>query len=527
MADDAGKPTGRGAQEHRPQLEENLRRLFEDSLDAICIGTLDGRLLDINPAGVKLFGYDSKEQMLELDIARDLYLNADDRQRSQETLLAQGYLEGLELELKTRAGKRVRVQETATAIRDEDGAVIGFRGILRDVTQQRQLEEQLRQSQKMEAVGRLAGGVAHDFNNLLTAINGYSELALARMGPDDEVQRNAVEEIRKAGKRAADLTRRLLTLSRHQIVSPRILSLNRVVADMEKLLRRVISEDIELLTILDPELRPIYADLGQIEQLVLNLAVNARDAMPENGRLQIETTNVHVPEKHPAGPAPGDYVTLIVGDTGSGMQEDVLEHVFEPFFTTKEKGHNTGLGLAIVYGIVQQNGGHIEVESVAGSGSTFRLYFPQAQAAAAATVGRGAREPAPLPLGHEIILLVEDEGSVRTLVRQILELQGYRVLAARNAAAAIALCDEIMDRPNLLLTDVVMPERSGLALAEDLQRHYSDLKILFMSGYTDSHTGVRLLTQQRAAFLPKPFSPEVLAFKVREVLDGTAPKRFS
>ena len=264
------------------QSEEKYRHLFEGSRDAICIGTLDGRLLDINPAGVKLFGYDSKAEMLEIDIGRDLYWNPEDRKRAQVEFIAQGYVEDMELELKTKTGRRIRVIESATAFYDDDGNIAGFRGILRDVTEQRKLEEQLRQSQKMEAVGRLAGGVAHDFNNLLTAINGYSELALARMSADDP-QRQAIEEIRKAGKRATDLTRRLLTLSRHQVVAPRKLLLNRVVLDMEKLLERVIGEDISLRTELDPDLPPLYADQGQIEQIILNLAVNARDAMPQGG----------------------------------------------------------------------------------------------------------------------------------------------------------------------------------------------------------------------------------------------------
>ena len=267
---------------------DEYRRLFEDSRDAIYIGTADGRLLDINPAGVELFGYDSREEMLSLDIAEDLYWNPEDRKRSHALFFARGYLEDLEIELKTRAGQRLRVRETASAIRDESGEITGFRGILRDVTEHRRLEEQLRQAQKMEAVGRLAEGVAHDFNNLLTAINGYSELALLQLAEDHPLHTH-LTEIRKAGKRAADLTRRLLTLSRNPSAAPRKLDLNRIVADMEKLLRRVIGEDIELTTLLDPELRAVYADQSEIEQILLNLAINARDAMADGGRLTFET----------------------------------------------------------------------------------------------------------------------------------------------------------------------------------------------------------------------------------------------
>ncbi|MEM6792359.1 MAG: PAS domain S-box protein [Acidobacteriota bacterium] len=509
------------AQDALLESEGKFRRLFEESRDAILIGTNSGSVLDVNPAGVRLFGYDSKEQMLELDIARDLYWNPKDRKRSEALFMEQGFLEEEELELKTRDGRRLRIKETASAVHDSRGEIVGFRGILRDVTEQRQLQEQLRQSQKMEAVGRLAGGVAHDFNNLLTAINGYSELALARMAEDDS-QRGALEEIRKAGKRATDLTRRLLTLSRHQVVSPRRISLNRAVLDMEKLLQRVIGEDIELRTGLDPELPAIYADQGQIEQIILNLAVNARDAMPDGGSLRLGTRRARMPSDDPSlprTPVPGDYVILKVEDTGTGMEKKVREHLFEPFFTTKGRGHNTGLGLAIVYGIIKQSGGFIEVESAEGEGSVFHLFFPIHVPPKPKIPESSAAHGQPVPRGSERVLLVEDETSVRTLVRQILELQGYRVMAARNARAAIALCDEQESSPDLLLTDVVMPGRSGLALAEDLKQRFSDLKILFMSGYTDSHTGVKLLTQQKAAFLPKPFSPEALARKVREVLD--------
>ena len=509
------------AQDSLLESEEKYRRVFEDSRDAIVLGTVGGRVIDVNPAGVRLFGYDSKDEILELDIARDLYWNPSDRQRSENLFIEQGFLDDEELELKTKDGRRLRVKETASAIRNARGEIVGFRGVLRDVTEQRQLEEQLRQAQKMEAVGRLAGGVAHDFNNLLTAINGYSELALARMGENDP-QRGALEEIRKAGKRATDLTRRLLTLSRHQVVSPRRISLNRAVIDMEKLLQRVIGEDIQLRTELDQDLPPIYADQGQIEQIILNLAVNARDAMEGGGLLELVTRRVRMPSNDrtlPKTPVPGEYVVLKVRDTGTGMEKKVREHAFEPFFTTKGRGHNTGLGLAIVYGIVKQSSGYIEVDSAEGEGTVFHLFFPVHAPKQPKIPESIAGHGQPLPRGTETVLLVEDETSVRTLVRQILELQGYKVMAARNARAALALCDEHESSPDLLLTDVVMPGRSGLGLAEDLKQRFSDLKILFMSGYTDSHTGVKLLTQQKAAFLPKPFSPESLARKVREVLD--------
>ncbi|MDA8016636.1 MAG: PAS domain S-box protein [Thermoanaerobaculia bacterium] len=510
------------AQERLQESEERYRTLFEHSRDAILIGALGGELWDVNPAAVKLFRYGSKAELMTANIESDLYWNPEDRRRVVERFKRQGYVDDVELELRTKDGKRLRVKESATAIHGEDGAIIGFRGILRDVTEQRRLQEQLREAQKMDAVGRLAGGVAHDFNNLLTAINGYSELTLARMD-DGDPMRQPIEEIRKAGKRATDLTRRLRILSRHQVVSPRKLSLNQCVNDMQKLLERVIGEDIQLRTMLDAELPEIYADQGQLEQIILNLVVNARDAMPDGGVLEFETdTTLLSPEDGTPGLAPGEYVLLYVRDTGLGMERKVREHAFEPFFTTKGRGHNTGLGLSIVYGIVKQSGGHIEVESAEGEGSTFRLYFP-VQGTQASALPESTTVPGqPLPAGDETILLVEDETSVRTLVRQILELQGYTVWAARNANAAEALCEDHgrrNQRPDLLLTDVVMPGRSGLALAEDLRQRFSGLKVLFISGYTDSHSGVELLTQQRAHFLPKPFSPDALARKVRDVLD--------
>ena len=511
----------RRAQEDLQKSEERYRTLFEHSRDAILIGALGGELWDVNPAAVKLFRYGSKEELMAANVEKDLYWNPEDRRRAVERFKRQGYVDDIELELRTQDGKRLRVKESATAIYDDDGKITGFRGILRDVTEQRRLQEQLREAQKMDAVGRLAGGVAHDFNNLLTAINGYSELALARM-EDENPMRQPIEEIRKAGKRATDLTRRLRILSRHQVVSPRKLSLNRCVTDMQKLLQRVIGEDIELRTVLDAELPEIYADQGQLEQIILNLAVNARDAMSDGGVLEFETRHERRAAGDTSAMAPGEYALLRVRDTGLGMEKKVREHAFEPFFTTKGQGHNTGLGLSIVYGIVKQSGGHIEVDSAEGEGSTFQLYFPVQGPQASSLPDTATATGQPLPKGEETILLVEDETSVRTLVRQILELQGYTVWAARNANAAEALCDEHgreNQRPDMLLTDVVMPGRSGLALAEDLKQRFGDLKILFISGYTDSHSGVKLLTQQKAHFLPKPFSPEALARKVREVLD--------
>lgn len=502
--------------------EEKYRSLFESSRDAIYIATVGGRLLDVNPAAVALFGYGSKEEMLSLDIARDLYVDPTERERAESVFDNQGYVDDLELELKTRDGRRIRVLETASATFDERGELSGYRGILRDVTEQRKLEARWRQSQKMEAVGRLAGGIAHDFNNLLTAINGYTDLLLARLEPSSPL-REIAEEVRQAGRRAADLTRRLLHISRQRPAALGPIDLNRIVTDMEKLLRRVIGEDIQLITRLEPGVRPILADGGQIEQVILNLAVNARDAMPEGGQLTLETASFTVPggleAARPAAIAPGVYVLFSVGDTGMGIPRNVREHLFEPFFTTKEGGDNTGLGLAMVYSFVERCGGAIEVDSAVGTGTTFYLYLPVAEGPLRVRpVSRPERLE--LPRGEETVLLVEDEDSVRALVRDILERQGYQVLSAACAEEALDVYGRCPQPPDMLLTDVVMPDRSGPALASELAERNPTLKVLFMSGYADGVKGFERLPRVDACFLQKPFSPESLALKVRQILDA-------
>ena len=387
-------------------------------------------------------------------------------------------------------------------------------------TTREELEQQLRQSQKMEAIGRLAGGVAHDFNNLLTAINGYSSLALQRANPDDRI-RGYLEEIKKAGERAANLTRQLLAFGRKQMLKPVVLNLNDVVSDMNKMLRRLIGEDIRFTAKFDPELDPIRADPGQIEQVLVNLVVNSRDAMPQGGNLTIETANfesdAEFAGKH-LGLAPGHYVMLAVSDSGCGMDDKTKARIFEPFFTTKEKGRGTGLGLSTVYGIVKQSGGSVWVYSETGKGSVFKVYFPVLQ--------EGAEFPkptlveTPVPRGSETILVVEDEDVVRGLARKILEQAGYYVLDARGGEEAVRLCRELPGPIHLLLTDVVMPERSGKEIAQCMAKLRPSTRVLYMSGYTDDaivHHGV---LDSDVEFIQKPFTPIALARKVREVLDA-------
>ncbi|MBW2121321.1 MAG: PAS domain-containing protein [Deltaproteobacteria bacterium] len=391
----------------------------------------------------------------------------------------------------------------------------------REIAERKQTEEQLLWSQKMETVGRLAGGIAHDFNNLLVTIQGNTELVMMEPGLEEWV-RNRLEEVFKACSRAAKLTQQLLTFSRRQIVEPKVVNLNKIILDMGKMLPRLIGEDVEVVSLPGEALGMVKVDPGQLEQVIVNLAVNARDAMPQGGRLAIETANVTLDEgyarQHP-GVTPGGYVMLAISDTGAGMADEVKEHIFEPFFTTKDVGKGTGLGLATCYGIVKQSGGNIWVYSEPGLGTTFKIYLPRIDGQGEA-MERHSREGYP-PRGSETVLLVEDELSVRNVTAGTLRAQGYTVLEASDGKEALAVARQHRDRRiDLLLTDVVMPQMGGRALAERLLAERPDTKVLFFSGYPGEaivHHGV---LDRGSAFLQKPFSPAGLAWKVREVLDG-------
>jgi len=386
----------------------------------------------------------------------------------------------------------------------------------------RRTEVQLQQSQKMEAVGRLAGGVAHDFNNMLTVIRGYSELVLSRLAPTDGF-RKELEEVKKAADRASGLTGQLLAFSRRQFIAPKVLDLNAVIHNMEGMLRRLLGEDIvELCTVLDPDVGQLKADPGQVEQVIMNLAVNARDAMPSGGRLTVETGNVQFGNRRnrpPMGAEPGSYIALVVRDTGHGMDEETQSHIFEPFFTTKEKGKGTGLGLSTVYGIVKQSGGFIEVESKPGRGATFKIFFPRVDGAAQGTESVAAGGD-PIK-GRETVLLVEDEPGVRRLVNETLRLHGYTVLEARHGIEALLTGAKHLGPIHLLLTDVVMPQMSGPEVAEKLATVRPEVKVLYMSGYPDHPAFSKGGVDTEHSFLQKPFTPSTLAQKVREVLDGS------
>src|SRR6267378_760634 len=507
------------AEQELSQSEERYRDLVENAHDIIYTHDLQGNYTSMNKAGEVITGY-PRQEALALNLAGTVAPEHQDKAREMlRRKLAGEKVTAYEMEIIAKDGHRVTV-EANTKLVFHDGAPVGVQGIARDVTERKQLEDQLRQSQKMDAIGQLAGGVAHDFNNLLTAINGYSDLALQRID-DNHPLRSYLEEIKKAGDRAANLTRQLLAFGRKQILQPLPINLNDVVTDMNKMLRRLIGEDIQLTAKLDLALERIKADPGQIEQVLVNLVVNARDAMPQGGNLTIETATVELDHEYAdrhVGVLPGQYVMLADSDTGTGMDEATKARIFDPFFTTKEKGKGTGLGLSTVYGIVKQSGGNIFVYSEPGHGTTFKVYLPQLATAPQKTEVKVA-EPA-LPVGSETILLVEDEDVVRGLAQKILEQSGYKVLAASRGAEAIRLGAECTEAIHLLLTDVVMPETSGKEVADRLRELLPGLRVVFMSGYTDEaivHHGV---LDSNIEFIQKPFTPNALVKKVREVLDS-------
>jgi signal transduction histidine kinase/ActR/RegA family two-component response regulator len=385
----------------------------------------------------------------------------------------------------------------------------------------RDIEQQLQQAQKLEAVGRLAGGISHDFNNILTAILGYSDLTLQRLLEGDPLKRNLLE-IRRASERAAALTRQLLAFSRKQVLQPIVLDLNSVVLDLERMLARMIGEDIHLRTTLNHQLGNVKADPGQMEQVIMNLVVNARDAMPDGGKLTIETDNVILDEAYAQrhlSVSPGPYIMLAISDTGTGMPADIQEHLFEPFFTTKEAGKGTGLGLSTVYGIIKQSGGNIWVYSEIGKGTTFKIYLPRVdEPAEKYTTGGLPRE---IPRGTETILLVEDSDVVRALAHEVLETSGFRVFEAPDPESAIAICERHTGSIDLLLTDLVMPGMGGTEMSAVLRRVKPRMRVLFMSGYTAEAIVNHGILEGGLNFIQKPFTPDALVLKVREVLDAT------
>jgi len=503
----------------RRESDATLRTLVEHAPLGIYRSTPAGAFLSVNAALVRILGYDSPAEVLRLDMTRDVYADPAERQRllDRDSYTDREY-DDVEATWKRKDGRRITVQLSVRAVRTAAGAVQYYETFVRDVTDQRRLEQQLIQAQKMEAVGRLAGGVAHDFNNLLTVILSYSELLLEDRKPGDP-ERDDIEQIRKAADGASQLTRQLLAFSRQQVLEPKVLDINEVLRGTEKLLQRLLGADVRLATRFAADLGQVKVDPGQLEQIVMNLAVNARDAMPDGGRLSIETANVDMDEAyvqiHPTGKA-GRYVMVAVSDTGTGMDAETQARIFEPFFTTKEAGKGTGLGLATVYGIVTQSGGFIWVYSEVGHGTSFKVYLPRVDA----PVDRAAAAAPAAVGGSETVLVVEDQAAVRDITRRMLERHGYTVLEAPDGETALRIAAKHHGPLDLLLTDVVMPGLGGRQLAMQLVARRPTLRVLYMSGYTDDAIVHHGILQPGIAYLQKPFTPDILAGKVRAVLDG-------
>jgi two-component system, cell cycle sensor histidine kinase and response regulator CckA len=503
----------------RKKAEERFYKAFNANPEPITIATIsEGRYIDVNESFLRVTGYLREEVIGRTSGELKFWERPEDRSRFIETFKQQGSVRDLEISYRTKSGE-IRIAVDSAEIIDVAGQECVI-GIFRDITEQKSLEKQLRQTQKMEAVGQLSGGIAHDFNNLLGVIIGYSEILEHRLPPDDPLQKECLQ-IKKAGQSAASLTRQLLAFSRQQVLEPRVLDLNAIVLNVEKMLRRLIGEHIDLRTQLDPALGLVKADPSQIEQVIINLAVNARDAMAHGGKLMIETANVELDEesvrRHVTQRA-GSYVLLTIADTGTGMDAETQAHIFEPFFTTKEIGKGTGLGLATVYGVVKQSGGHIWVYSELGQGTIFKIYLPQ--------TGQRIRVEKPntglasLQRNTETILLVEDAESLRELTRTLLTDSGYTVLEADHPEKAIEIAKNHKGHIHLLLTDMVMPGMNGRALAEKLACIRPDMKVVYTSGYTGfSHSA---LLDPDLVFLPKPFTRESLLSKLRQILTSDA-----
>ncbi|MCY3017945.1 MAG: PAS domain S-box protein [Planctomycetota bacterium] len=508
------------AEEVLRATDERFRQIVETAQEGILSVDAQFRTTYVNQRMADLLGYPPAEM-----IGRPMTDFIPPEGLPDHTLQMRSRVQGLasqyERRFRRKDGAIVTLLVSATPLFDTQKRFAGSFGMFTDLTEHKRLELQFRQAQKMEAVGRLAGGVAHDFNNMLFVINGRAELAMDGLKAKDPL-RAQLKLIHETGGRAANLTRQLLAFSRRQTLQPKVLDLNAVVTDMSKMLFRLIREDITMKMVLYPALRPTQADPGQVEQVLMNLVVNARDAMPKNGTLTIETANAELDEAYcrtHAEAKPGRYVMLAVSDTGCGMDDDVKARIFEPFFTTKELGQGTGLGLATVYGIVKQSDGHIAAYSEVGKGTTFKIYLPET----AATPARDSHAIKTIvPRGTETILLVEDEEEVRILAHELLESNGYKVLLARNGIEALSVCKRRKGKIDMIITDVVMPRMNGPEMAQRASGLCPGVKVLFISGYTDGAVSSNGLLSSDTNYLQKPFTSGTLARKVREVLDFAA-----
>jgi PAS domain S-box-containing protein len=494
--------------------EQRYRSLFHRAVYGIYRATMDGRIIEANPALATILGYQSPSELLDLNLETQVYLEPLERHRIKKEFAREGR-NIHEVRWRRRDGSIITVRLSSAIAPNSGGNADCYEVIVEDITERRDLEEQLRHAQKMEAIVRLAGGLAHDFNNLLTVIKGYSELLLDRF-PTGDRGRMQLDEIRKAADRAGTLTGHLLAFSRRQVLSPRVLNINDVISSMEKMLRRLLSEGTELKIMLEPHLGNIKADSGQVEQIIMNLVVNARDAMPQGGELIIDTGNVVVEESEHAVLAPGRYVLLAISDTGIGMDAQTRSHVFEPFFTTKK--HGTGLGLSTVYGIAKQSGGHTAISSELGRGTTVKVYLPRVEGVPVTSQPKQADGQE--LCGTETVLLVEAEDSVRSLVQQVLAQFGYSVIETSSCQEALAVSERHSRPIHLLLTEVALGRESGWELSARLLAVRPEMRVLFMSGAGENTIQSQGVREAGAPLLQKPFTARSIAEKVREVLDN-------
>jgi PAS domain S-box-containing protein len=508
----------------RESAARHFASIVASSSDAIVSKNMNSIVMSWNKAAERIFGF-TAEEMIGTSITRLIPENhLDEEPEILRRIQAGQTINHYDTVRRRKDGTLINISLTVSPIKDEQGRIVGASKIARDITDLKVAEEQLRQAQKMEAVGRLAGGVAHDFNNLLTSILGFVDMALAQIEPESDIA-EYLEEVRKAGTRASTLTQQLLAYSRKQILAPRVVDLNECVTELDKMLTRLIGEDLEFRTRLDSDLCKIKADPGQIQQVIMNLALNARDAMPAGGTLTVETENVYLDRAYVANhpdTITGPHVRLTVTDTGTGMPPEILAHIFEPFFTTKDVGKGTGLGLSSVYGIVKQSGGSIAVESVVGKGTVFRIYFPAVDRKGRTIKESPARERESRSRFGETVLLAEDEGTVRKFLVAALRSHGYHVVEARDGIEALAIGRKL-ERLDLVLSDVVMPGLNGGKLASEMKTIHPDAKFLFISGYTRDTVSIQDLGEG-ASFLQKPFTQTDLLTKMREVLGTAVPE---
>jgi len=511
------------------KMEERYATLFSESEDVVFISTPEGRFLDINLAGAKMFGYSSVEEVLKINIDERFYFNAKDRKKFQEVMKTKGRVKDYELTIKNKAGEKIFISETSTAVRDERGKIIAYQGIMRDETYKRQLEQQLFQAKKMESIGMLAGGIAHDFNNILTTIRGYADLMMMNLKSTDSIFKD-VDNIINGVKRAEDLIRQLLGFSRRQMIEPKVIDINKVITELHTMLSRLISDDIKFDLKLKDDLDFIKADPVQIQQILVNLVANAGHAIKKQEnkssgkKLRISTSEFTITREmlgqYP-GSREGKYIQINISDTGIGMSDETKQNIFEPFFSTKKEGEGTGLGLATVYGIVKQNKGYIYIDSQKGEGTTFKILWPIAEVQ--------QREETRIDTQiifnerNETIMFVEDDSDVRSLASQALKTFGYFVIEAANGREALDIInkDKLINKIDLVISDIVMPEMDGEELAKNLREMNPDIRILLCSGFTDSRISMRESKSKTGYhFLPKPYTLKNLEKTIRTIING-------